>query len=306
MGPSSLRIRPLRRSDAPAAGRFCGLIFPRERRRFRFAEWLKRGADRPSFGFVAVTGGRIAGLVLCSLAPFDSVNAPGRPNGRLEVVAVHPRFRRRGIATALWRRMEGRMKAAGARRVWTLSRSLDWGIDLVRFPAAVVLLLRLGFEKLRDVYDQEADLTKLDFDTGRDEARLKREGIAVRRARYEDRPALKKWLRRLFPQWLDVPGAITREGKQSVHVVHRGRKLIAFSASSGGGFGPIGVEPRYRWKGLGKVLLLRCLADVRDRGHRKALIGWANFPFYARSISAPITRILWQMEKRLDRKRRGT
>jgi ribosomal protein S18 acetylase RimI-like enzyme len=279
----------------------CGRVFRREKRRFRIGEWFAewRKKSQPCFGVVAVVRSRIVGILVCSMAPYNDTNAPGRPNGRLHVIAVDPGFRRRGIATAMWKKMEAKLAAAGARRIWTLSRALDWGVDLVRFPAAVVLLLRLGFEKLRDVYDQEADLTKMSFDTRRDEARLKRFGIDIRRAAYEDRIPLTRWLRPRFPQWLDVPSSIKREGRQNVHVVFKGQKLIAFSSSGGGGFGPIGVDPKYRFKGVGKILLLRCLADVRARGHRKALIGWANFPFYARAISSPITRILWQMEKKL-------
>ncbi len=299
-----IKIRPFRRADCAAAQRFCGTIFRRTARGFDFERWFARPkkGDRRSFAFVAERRGRLVGLVLASIIPLDWLNRPSRPHGRFELIAVVPSLRRRGVATALWRRMEARLKRLGVRRVTTMSRPLSYGVEILKYPAAAVLLMRLGFEKKQEIYDQEADLRKLNCDTSRKEKQLRRDGITIRRAEFADKKPLHKFLKGMFPQWLDVPNGIDeKKGGHHIHLALKGRRLIAFSASYGGGFGPIGVNPRYRWKGLGKVLLLRCLKDIRGRGHKKAFIGWANYPFYAKAISSPITRMLWQMEKELPR-----
>jgi GNAT superfamily N-acetyltransferase len=105
---------------------------------------------------------------------------------------------------------------------------------------------------------------------------------------------------RRFPHWRRSAQNARNTDSASVHVARAEGEVIGFAASWGGGFGPIGVVEEHRGRGVGTVLLLRCLRDVRRRGHERAHIGWANVPFYAKAISAPITRVMWQMQKRLD------
>lgn len=145
----------------------------------------------------------------------------------------------------------------------------------------------------------EAHLDELDFDTSRADAALRRAGIEIKRLEYREREALERFVSRRFPNWLPTVAAVKPDEPQRVHIARRKRSVIGFAVSHGEGFGPIGVDPRYRFQGIGRILLLRCLRDIRERGHRVAFIGWANFPFYAKSINAPITRVMWQMEKKL-------
>jgi len=53
-------------------------------------------------------------------------------------------------------------------------------------------------------------------------------------------------------------------------------------------------------RGLGRILLFRCMDDLKQMGHEKAEICWTGpISFYARTAGAVMSRIFWSMEKQL-------
>ena len=173
----------------------------------------------------------------------------------------------------------------------------------MRYPPAMVLLMNLGFCKRQYIEDLTADLTALDCDTSRAERKLRGAGVEIKRIEYDERVDLERFLSAAFPVWLGEAGRVTTEGAQRVHIARTADAIVGFAVSDSEWFGPIGVHSDYRRRGIAKTLLLRCLNDMREHGQRKAEIGWANTPFYARAISAPITRVYQQMAKRIDDER---
>ena len=56
-------------------------------------------------------------------------------------------------------------------------------------------------------------------------------------------------------------------------------------------FGPTGVHKKLRGLGIGKVLLLHCLLDMKQRGYPRCEIGWVGpIPFYAHTVGARYVR----------------
>jgi GNAT superfamily N-acetyltransferase len=56
-----------------------------------------------------------------------------------------------------------------------------------------------------------------------------------------------------------------------------------------GFFGPTGVAPAHRGKGLGTILLRACLADARRRGYTRVVIPWTDaIDFYAKACGARV------------------
>jgi GNAT superfamily N-acetyltransferase len=56
-----------------------------------------------------------------------------------------------------------------------------------------------------------------------------------------------------------------------------------------GFFGPTGVAPAHRGKGLGTLLLRACLADARRRGYTRVVIPWTEaIDFYAKACGARV------------------
>jgi hypothetical protein len=66
-------------------------------------------------------------------------------------------------------------------------------------------------------------------------------------------------------------------------------ELAGFAVHDGnnqglGWFGPAGTFAAHRRRGIGEALLLACLADVADAGHRSCTIAWIGpRAFYERS-----------------------
>lgn len=54
-----------------------------------------------------------------------------------------------------------------------------------------------------------------------------------------------------------------------------------------GTFGPMGIGRKHRGRGVGRQLLLACLADLRRLGYTRAVIPWAaSIDFYRRACGA--------------------
>jgi len=68
------------------------------------------------------------------------------------------------------------------------------------------------------------------------------------------------------------------------------RKVVGFAcydASALGLFGPTGVDPSQRGKGVGTALLFAALNAMKVKGHVYAVIGWAGpVDFYAHHVGA--------------------
>ncbi len=64
--------------------------------------------------------------------------------------------------------------------------------------------------------------------------------------------------------------------------------FACYDASAKGFFGPIGVHPDCRGRGIGKALLLRTLAAMKEDGYAYAIIGWVDSAagFYRRTVDA--------------------
>jgi mycothiol synthase len=115
-----------------------------------FEEWKARRMHEavfaPELWFVAVAGGELAGIAICSNDP------SGDPaESWVNELGVRPEFRRRGIALALLRHAFRQLHARGKRRV-TL------GVDAENTTGAIALYERAGMHQMRryDTYEHPA------------------------------------------------------------------------------------------------------------------------------------------------------
>ncbi len=266
-----------------------------------------RPADRRTVGFVATASGvpGPAGVVLASLSQRDpSV-------GHVDLVAVHPAGRRRGIGRALLSRVEVALAALGAGEVRLAGNPpyYAWpGID-VRYTPAVCAAAALGYQRDDIAWNMTVDLSDPGSPALRDtraaEARLAGQGITVRTAQAGDVPALVGFVLAHFsPGWArEIADSVAGE-RAGCHVAVRddGEVLgfAAYGSSRPSWFGPTGTAPAVRGLGVGTVLLRRCLADLHAAGHRRAQIGWVDpVAFYCAAAGARIERVFLLYRKRL-------
>jgi mycothiol synthase len=258
-------------------------------------------APRRLAGFIAVAAGeRIIGVVLGSMSHRDA------STGHVDLVAVDPAERRRGVGRALMARIEEALAGLGADDMVLAGNApyYAWpGID-VRYTPAVCAAMALGFEPDQPAWNMTADLRKL-APTEVDEERLAADGVTVRRAGPADTGpliefALANWSR----GWAgEISHSIGRERAGCHLATDADGTLLGFAAygsSRPSWFGPMGTTAAARGRGIGAVLLRRCLADQRGNGHDTAQIGWVGpVPFYSTAVGARVERVFFLYRKRL-------
>jgi predicted N-acetyltransferase YhbS len=252
-------------------------------------------------GFVALTGAdRVIGVVLGSLSHRDA------SIGHVDLVAVDPAERRRGVGRALMARIEGALAGLGADDVVLAGNApyYAWpGID-VRYTPAVCLAMALGFGQDQTAWNMTADLRDLP-PTEPDEKRLAADGVTVRRAVGADVPGLVEFaLANWGFNWAgEISHSVGRDGAGCWLATEADGTLLGFAAygsSRPTWFGPMGTTPAARGRGIGSVLLRHCLADQRAAGYETAQIGWVGpVPFYSSTVGARVERVFFLYRKQL-------
>lgn len=231
----------------------------------------------------------------------QSVARPAAAKAWVGLSAVEEEYRRRGAATALLEHARARWPSRTT-EVEALAIPGNYfapGLD-PRYTAGLCFLERLGFERFRDCVNLLSELSA-EFDTASEGQRLAREGITVRRARLDDKPALDQFFEQNFGEdWRFEAGLAMENDPPALHLALQGETIIAFSAHSSqnrewGFFGPMGTTPAARGKGVGRVLLWHCLNDLRAAGHRTSVIPWVGpISFYHQWAGSVVDRVYWR------------
>jgi mycothiol synthase len=226
--------------------------------------------------------------------------------GAVKAFGVARESRRQGVGSALLAELERRLIARGARKLrffYDAPHYLRPGVDFRDTPL-ISFVERRGFQQQRAACNMAAELATAPLDTTVDEARLKAEGFEVRRLEKSDADAFERYLAEAWHEnWRAEAMRSLRRNPVSTHVALRDGRIVGFashSVSGPGQFGPMGTNPELRGKGVGSVLLKRCLADQRDAGFAETDIQWVGPKgFYADHVGAKISRCFWQYEKEL-------
>ena len=231
----------------------------------------------------------------------------GERLGWIKLFGVAPGYRRQGMATELLNRVELSMKEVGVKKLGLLASYVNYlqpGID-PRYTEAVVFAERRGFTRFDETENMEVDLVHQTFETTEKEEALQKENFFVRRAVAGDKAAVVAWAEKSFPSWVGEILSTFQNDPISLHLAFHGNEIVAFSAYDAnnkgtGWFGPIGTEPICRGKGIGGVLLRRCLNDMKKQGQPVSIIPWIGpIAFYLYYANAHISRVFWLYEKEL-------
>lgn len=116
-------------------------------------------------------------------------------------------------------------------------------------------------------------------------------GIKIRRIQPYEISVLRRFVMESFGEgWADeVMNSFTHQ-PVSCYVATQDKKIVGFGAyecTRRDFFGPTGVKPSHRGKGVGKALLLACLRGLYEMGYAYAIIGGAGpTDFYAKCVGA--------------------
>ena len=137
--------------------------------------------------------------------------------------------------------------------------------------------------------------------------RMHAQNVVIRLAELPEFPVVVDWVREHFQdRWAqEVEGALRTEPvtcyvatELQPHAPTGNRYeqpaelLVGFAAydvSARNMFGPTGVRPDYRGRGIGTALLLACLHAMKAQRYAYAVIGWAGpTTFYAKTVGATL------------------
>ena len=123
--------------------------------------------------------------------------------------------------------------------------------------------------------------------------RLRDQGIVIRRAQVFEQTPLRDFVAAQFSLgWADEIAAAYANKPVTLYIaIHTGRVIGfgAYECTRRDFFGPTGVDPAFRSKGVGRALLLMCLQGLREMGYAYAIIGGAGpVAFYESACNARV------------------
>ena len=122
-------------------------------------------------------------------------------------------------------------------------------------------------------------------------ASVKAAGIVIRRANSFEQTPLTEFIRAHFTQgWADETAVTFARQPVTNFIALENKKLLGFAAfefTRKAFFGPTGVDPAHRGRGIGKALLLESLWGLFDLGYAYGIIGAAGpVEFYRKAVGA--------------------
>ena len=230
------------------------------------------------------------------------------PRGTVKLAAVAVECRRQGIGSLLLAALEAAFRERGAAAVRVCESAPNYltpGVDS-RYSAAPHFFEKLGYRRIGEACNMSVDLSVPVYDMAGAERRVASHGLVVRRAGPGDRASLSSLLAAHWPSWqAEVDRALCNE-PATVFLCERDGETLDFAAWDAnnrgtGWFGPMGTAPEARRRGLGQLLLFRCLDDIRESGLAYATIPWVDpVEFYRHCAGAAVERVFHRYEKVLQ------
>jgi GNAT superfamily N-acetyltransferase len=268
----SIRVSLLGRADLEAA-------------RALFAEPWRRVAEEKLFGGCPPPA---EGVALGAWEGERLVGVAAAAARWLRVIAVAAEARGRGVGSALLAEVAARARAGGETRLRVGDQPGNYltpGVD-AGDAATLGWLERRGFRRVGENENLRVPLASLPEPAAP-------AGYELRRARPDEGGRIGAWIEAAFGRAWAFETARALEGQPAgVHLALRGGEPAAFACHDGnnrglGWFGPAGTLPEHRGRGLGEALLLSCLRDVREAGHREGVIAWIGpRAFYEKTVGA--------------------
>ncbi len=124
-------------------------------------------------------------------------------------------------------------------------------------------------------------------------AGLEKRGVSIQRAMAADRRRILDWVEAHFERgWADECGVTFARRPITTFIAVENGRLLGFAcheATCKNFFGPTGVLPTARGRGIGRALLLACLHDMAAQGYAYAIIGGVGpADFYTRAVGAAL------------------
>ncbi|MBN2281812.1 MAG: GNAT family N-acetyltransferase [Candidatus Marinimicrobia bacterium] len=229
----------------------------------------------------------------------------GKLTGWIKLIATADQKKMGPVLLETFDKMETKLREKGARSIRFFDSFPNYfipGID-PRYTSLITLLQMRGYERRRDNVQMIARLDQ-NFATQKQEELIeKKYNIVIKRATHHDTARLSDLINLEFPLWKQEIEFAFQKKTIPLHIAIKDKKVVAFSNHScnnigTGWFGPMGTTREAQGKGLGEILLKRCLQDLKDTGFKEAIIPWVGpIGFYFTKVGAEVDRVFWNYIK---------
>ncbi len=236
----------------------------------------------------AYEGGRPIGycLTVARQVPVEGeMTDPER--GYLWLLGVLPEHQDKGVGTELLRRAEDYLRRSGKKVCMAscYSPGYFWpGVDVEAYAKGLSFLLKRGYEEVyRPISCQTSlvDLTKPDW-VLESEAKAEAQDIRFIQDPRLHLPEILSFAKDKFgPDWAKFyrDSALRQlDGDKRTGLVAaiQGDEVLGFAHFDGERFGPIGVDPNARGKGLGQILMWKILEQQKAAGFEVSWFLWSD------------------------------
>lgn len=207
-------------------------------------------------------------------------------------------MRRRGLASQLVTAFIEAARGANLRRVLVSGETgkapgyIQPGIEIPQESGALELLHGFGFKELAKAYAMSIEL--IDAPPLPENSKWK-----VRLATDDDRAALLEAIADSVPgEWERIFATALTVGESRIIIASDGERIGGYCHTRADRFGPIGVLPDARGGGLGTLITIAALHEMRAGGATRARFTWSdaeNLSFYQR-IGFKAERCFQRME----------
>ncbi|MBY8979781.1 MAG: GNAT family N-acetyltransferase [Candidatus Lokiarchaeota archaeon] len=241
----------------------------------------------------------IAGLIVAIR------NISEEKKGFIKGCVVDKKYRRQRIGTLIFDELLKRAKVKGIKKI-TYGPAVPnyWqpGVD-IRNTSLYFFLKKHRFKSHRAIYNLTVSL-----DVIKNEPVLKKEGYKYERVQPEDFDKIYDFVKQQFPNntWAaEVKFSLHFNPPTTFIAKNAHNNIVGWATHSQffpGSFGPTGVKESLRGKGIGTILFLWCLWDIKQKGLEKSEIMWVvgdTIKFYSKVIGAYISPIFYPMYKKI-------
>jgi GNAT superfamily N-acetyltransferase len=226
-------------------------------------------------------------LVLTRKLPIED-QAPDFDRSWITLMAVEPSRQRQKVGTKLMGTLEAYLKGKGARSIWVSPYAPNYfspGVDADAYPGAIEFLSKNGYAEVYRPLSMDASLLGLRTPEWVDQKarQLAAEGVRIEQFTPEHILPLLNFMKAEFPgDWQRYIRetmskiALGQYSKDQIWTALDGERVLGFAQHEGERFGPFGVAASERGRGIGAVLLFKCLHTMRDKGLHNAWFLWTD------------------------------
>ena len=288
-----MQIRPYSGSDEQELLNLWHVAMPYDRisiRQFRTQVLLDPNFQSEKL-LLAIHDEKIVGFILCLIRQVPLyLHGLDPDNAWITAFGVHPEFRHQGIGTALFTFLFDTLREEQREMVEIAPYVPNYfvpGIDKAAYPETISFLEgKLGFSILYDAISMGANLTNFQIPDDIQELIVQREqydGLTIQVVTSTDIPDLMPfiiehfgwdWYRHVQSYLLEYFGS--NPHPMCILVARLDGEIVGFCQQRQERFGPFGVRVDCRGRGIGKILLFKCLEIMNAQSVYYSYFLWTD------------------------------